>query len=72
MPNRSRSRTEPGQGAARVTPTGGFVDLEATADGGDVGRSREETAPRRADAAGRLGQSCGGVPLVPDPRRPTR
>ena len=42
MPNRSRSRTEPGQGAARVTPTGGFVDLEATADGGDVGRSREE------------------------------
>ena len=42
MPNWSRSRTETGQGAARVTPTGGFVDLEATADGGDVGRSREE------------------------------
>ena len=42
MPNWSRSRTETGQDAARVTPTGGFVDLEATADGGDVGRSREE------------------------------
>src|SRR4051794_2835296 len=42
MPNWSRSRTDRGEGAERVTPTGGFVDLEATADGGDVGRSREE------------------------------
>ena len=42
MPNWSRSRTDRGEGAGRVTPTGGFVDLEATADGGDVGRSREE------------------------------
>lgn len=42
MPNWSRARTDAGQGAEQVTPTGGFVDLEATADGGDVGRSREE------------------------------
>jgi ATP-dependent Zn protease len=28
--------------AERVAPAGGFVDLEATKDGGDVGRSREE------------------------------
>src|SRR5689334_182993 len=42
MPNWSRARAETKHNATRVTPTGGFVDLEATADGGDVGRSREE------------------------------
>ncbi len=36
------SQDELGNGTHRQTPAGGLVDLEATADGGDVGRSREE------------------------------
>ncbi|MEO7979841.1 MAG: AAA family ATPase [Sporichthyaceae bacterium] len=36
------SQDEAGTAAHRPTPVGGLVDLEATADGGDVGRSREE------------------------------